>query len=178
VLLDLQKQGFNPDTSVIDGASGLKAGYEEALPKVLLIFDHFHITKDGKDVVRYLKNIKESDLTTAIKLSNQRDKAKTPESKRSITLQLKKATSTYEGSEQLYQDLELLAEWFQYDVLQFASVPPAEREELYDFIIEELQLRAHKNDRVQKFLNSLIYQRTSLMKAIYNLDSKLVAIKA
>ena len=67
-LLDLQDQGFNPETSVIDGATGLKAGYEAALPNTSLLFDHFHIIQDAKALLRHLKHQYESALTHVIKL--------------------------------------------------------------------------------------------------------------
>ena len=75
-LLDMQKQGFNPKTALIDGAKGLRSGYEQVFPDLDLQFDHFHITQKAKDTVRHLKNLKESSLTAAVKLAEQRSKAK------------------------------------------------------------------------------------------------------
>jgi hypothetical protein len=142
----------------------------------LLIFDHFHITKDGKELVRHLKNIKESHLTETLIISAKRDKAKTPPDKRKLSIALKKAVERYEASEQLHHDVDLLVGWFQYDILAFTSVMLSEREELYDFIIEEFEPRAQKNDRVYQFLKSIIHQRSSLMKAISHLEKKFETI--
>ena len=175
-LIDLQAQGFNPNIAVIDGALGLKAGYEQALPNTTLVFDHFHITQDAKDLVRYLNNHKESKLKEAIKASYRRDKAKVTTSKSTLTKALNKATAAYECADLHYQTTKTLVEWFQFDVLPFTSVPLDEREDLYGFIVQELQVIATYSHRIQTFVNSLVNQRGSLMKALQNLDTKFKAI--
>ena len=65
-LLDLGARGFQPDTNISDQASGLKKAFEYVLPNTELRFDHFHIIKASKDLVRFLKNRKESATTRAI----------------------------------------------------------------------------------------------------------------
>ncbi len=175
-LLDLQDKGFNPGTAVIDGAKGLKAGYEQALPKTSLLFDHFHIIQDAKELVRFLANTKNSTLSAVLKISGQLDKAKTDNVKKTLSIQHEQATVLSQEALKRYQDVNTLIEWFQFDVLQLASLPPKEREDLYDFIIEELQLRAEGQERIQQFLSSIIHQRKSLMIAICHLDTKLSAV--
>ena len=55
-LLDLGARGFQPDMNISDQASGLKKAFEYVLPNTELRFDHFHIIKASKDLIRYLKN--------------------------------------------------------------------------------------------------------------------------
>jgi hypothetical protein len=55
-LLDMQTQGYAPETTVLDSAKGLTKGHEEALPGTKLQYDHFHMIKDFKDCSRFLKN--------------------------------------------------------------------------------------------------------------------------
>ena len=62
--------------------------------------------------------------------------------------------------------------WYQYDVLAFASVSLKDREYLYDFIIYEFEQRAHKNAKVNSLFTSIINQRESLMKSISKLEDK------
>jgi len=168
-LLELQQQGFNPSYSIIDGAKGLKAGYEEALPDSLLLFDHFHISKDGHDLMRYLKNIRDSALTVVLEVSRKMDKAKQKGQPQRFSAKLGKANSHYKQAEHTYQTIKTLLEWYQYDVLPFASVAPAEREALYDFILAELNHFAEQK-RIRKFINSMKNQRKHLLKVIYKLD--------
>ena len=78
-LLDLQEQGFAPTFSIIDGTKSLKSGYEEALPNTTLLFDHFHISKDANDLIRYLKNSRDSALSAVLEMSKKMDKAKQQE---------------------------------------------------------------------------------------------------
>lgn len=168
-LLNLQKQGFAPIFSIIDGAKGLRSGYEEALPDTILLFDHFHVSKDANDLIRYLKNKRDSALTTALEVSKKMDKAKQQGQSQRMAAKLGKANAHYQHAEHMYQTIKTLLEWYQYDVLPFTSVAPAEREALYDFILAELgQFTAQ--ERVRKMMTSMLNQRSHLLKVIYQLD--------
>ena len=75
-LLDLIEQGFQPEVNISDLASGMKSAFEEVLPDTEHRFDHFHLIKACKDLVRYLKNKRESAITRQIKLLKRMEKAK------------------------------------------------------------------------------------------------------
>jgi hypothetical protein len=55
-LLELVDQGFDPDATVADAGSGLRAGQALALPEVPCRGDIFHVLRDLEQVVGYLAN--------------------------------------------------------------------------------------------------------------------------
>ena len=55
-LLDLVKQGFNPEATVADAGSGLRAGQAQALPNVPCQGDVFHVIRDLETGVSFLEN--------------------------------------------------------------------------------------------------------------------------
>ncbi len=175
-LLDLQKQNFNPAYATMDAGTGLSAGYELAMPETTVLLDHFHIMYKTTQTVRYLKNKKESSMSYAVDISCRLDKAKTESDQVELKAKLEAAEDKSAQAEQLYSDIKTIAGWFQYDVLQFPSIKPSDREDLYDFIIESLEERSSLSHRIKKLLTAIINQRALLMQSIYLLNDKLSAI--
>ncbi|KZL20180.1 hypothetical protein [Pseudovibrio sp. Ad37] len=62
-LLALIEQGFDPDVNISDHGSGMVCAFKQILPDTDHRFDHFHLIKACKELVRYLKNNKKSSLT-------------------------------------------------------------------------------------------------------------------
>ncbi len=56
LLLDLVKQGFDPDANVADFGSGFRAGHKVALPDVPCRGDVFHALYNLGPLVRFLEN--------------------------------------------------------------------------------------------------------------------------
>ena len=74
--MDLVEQGFQPEVNISDLALGMKSAFKEVLPDTEHRFDHFHLIKAIKDLVRYLKNRRASAITHQIELLEQMEKAK------------------------------------------------------------------------------------------------------
>ena len=55
-LLELVDRGFDPEATVADAGSGLRAGQALALPEVPCRGDLFHVLRDLEQVVAYLEN--------------------------------------------------------------------------------------------------------------------------
>ena len=55
-LLELVDQGFNPQATIADAGSSLRAGQAQALPNVPCRGDIFHIVRDLEIVVSFLEN--------------------------------------------------------------------------------------------------------------------------
>ena len=53
-LLDVKEQGFDPDYTIADGGSGLRAGHKAAMPEVPCHGDVFHIQQQFEQVVNGL----------------------------------------------------------------------------------------------------------------------------
>ena len=67
-ILELQEQGYEPATTLMDSAKGLIKSHEEFMPNTVRRHDHFHMIKDLKDCSRFLKNKEASTVTVTLKL--------------------------------------------------------------------------------------------------------------
>jgi hypothetical protein len=65
-LLDIIEQGYSPELNISDHASGMKKAFEDNLPDTALRYDHFHLLKAMNELLRFLKNRKQSALTAAL----------------------------------------------------------------------------------------------------------------
>src|SRR4029453_8257269 len=74
-LLELVDQGFDPEATVADAGSGLRAGQALALPEVPCRGDLFHILRDLEQVVSYLENRAYGALEATERRRRQRDGA-------------------------------------------------------------------------------------------------------
>ncbi len=81
-LLELVDQGFNPEATVADAGTSLRAGQAEALPKVPCQGDVFHIVCDLKKVVGFLENRAYGALETTEKCERRRDRLRRPTKRR------------------------------------------------------------------------------------------------
>ena len=170
-LLEMNDRGFQPDINISDQASGLKKAFEEVLPRTELRFDHFHIIKASKELIRFLKNRKESATTQAIVLYSRIEKAEKSGKDHRLSDSLAMANKTMAAAEMRYERVDILCTWLQYDVLQLPSSCPAEREILFDFIVDEL-LAVADEPRIQTYVRSLINQKEDLLAVAYSLDRK------
>ena len=170
-LLDMVDRGFQPDINISDQASGIKKAFEDVFPNTELRFDHFHIIKATKDLLRFLKNRKKSAATKAINLYLRMDKARMKGKGQRLSARLVSANNAMVTAEMLYEHVDILCTWLQYDVLQLPGSCPADREELFDFIVDQLQSVADE-PRIQTYVRSLINQKSDLLAVAHSLDGK------
>lgn len=137
-LLDLQAQGYAPDTTLMDSAKGLIKGHEEILPNTARRLDHFHLIKDLKDCSRFLKNQEASAITKALHLQHKADKARNEADKKHYSDAVLNALDEVSEFEVNRQTFNLLCQWLQHDVLQLPGHDPYHRAVLYDFILREM----------------------------------------
>ena len=111
-------------------------------------------------------------MTAAIMLFERsdrlRDKGKdTPELAEQITA----ATAAACDANTLYEQVNILCTWLQYDVLQHASFNPEDRDHLYNFIVEELAFLRDQHSQIDSFVRSLIFQKERLLSVSHTLNS-------
>ena len=146
------------------------------LPETELRFDHFHIIKASKDLVRVLKNRKASATTGVITLYERMEKAQEKGKDHCLLSdQLAMANTTLAAPAVLHERVDILCTWLQYDVLQLPSGCPADQETLFDFIVEELLVVAEE-PRIQTYVRSLINQKKDLLAVAQCLDKKFQGI--
>ena len=171
-LLDLINQGFNPAVNISDQGQGMKRAFQDVLPDTEHRFDHFHMIKALKDIVRYLKNQKESALTQHIRLDAKMERAKVKSQGQTLSTKLFQARRYAAKTEALYRHVSTLCSWLQHDILQLPGHNPDEREMLFDFILEELWRVASESHRIEALATSLTHQKSNLLAVSHALNGE------
>ena len=170
-LLDMIERGFQPAINISDQAAGLKKAFEDHLPKTTLRFDHFHLIKASKDLIRFLKNRKDTATTQAVALYERKDRADKRGTAHDLDELLRAANAAMAAADSLHELVDSLCTWLQYDVLQLPGSCPADREDLFDFIVDELRSITDE-PRIQTHVRSLIYQKDDLLAVAHSLDGQ------
>ncbi len=179
-LLDLVDQGFDPEATVADAGSGLRAGQAQALPNVPCRGDVFHILRDLESLVSYLENRAYGALETSNHRERQRDRQRRhdgrgrAQSAQSAAQHLRRARAASDDAVALADEVALLVDWLRYDILTVAGPCYADRCALYDFVVAELRARAPKcAHRLEPICRSLQNQRDDLLAFARRLDEDL-----
>ena len=160
-LLDVMEQGFDPDYTIADGGSGLRAGQKTVMSAVPYHGDVFHIQQQFEQVSNGL--IRRIQRGPARLLKQARQMASTS-LKDIVAQKLLSQQVLAERQEQaliyLAQDVKTLLGWFSHYVLALAGPPLAVRLELFDFIVSELYQREDEHyPAIQKLRKALRNQR-------------------
>src|SRR4029077_13898996 len=99
-LLDLVDQGFNPEATVADAGSSLRAGQVQALPNVPCQGDIFHIIRDLETLASFLENRAYGALETSEHRERQRNRLRRPVKRR-------RAKSAHSAAQHLHRALAL-----------------------------------------------------------------------
>ena len=177
-LLDVMEQGFEPDYTIADGGSGLRAGQKAVMPKVSCHGDVFHIQQQFEQVANGLARQAQGATTRRIKLAQTIAQAELAgKMTQKLTIQQVQAKRREQGLVARAQDVKILCQWFAHDVLALAGPALAVRQELYGFIVAELKQRAGKlYPGIRKLRKALHNQRDQLLSFATVLDQKLAAI--
>ena len=177
-LLDMMEQGFEPDYTIADGGSGLRASQKAVMPKTPCHGDVFHIQQQFEQVANGLVRQAQGATTRRIKLEQKIAQAKlTGSMTQKLTIQQVKANRQERGLVARARDIKILLHWFEHDVMALAGPDLAERQELFDFIEAELQQRAGKQyPTIRKLRKALHNQRDQLLAFAGVLDQKLAMI--
>ena len=177
-LLDAMAQGFDPDYIIADGGSGLRAGQKAAMLETPCHGDVFHIQQQFEQVANGLARQAQGATTHRIKLEQTIAKAlRTNSMTRQLTIQQVQANRREAGLVARARDVKILCQWFSHDVMTLAGPDLAVRQELFDFIVIELQQRAGKQyPTIRKLRKALHNQRDQLLAFASVLDQKLEAI--
>lgn len=177
-LLDMIEQGFDPDYTIADGGSGLRAGQKAVMPETPCHGDIFHIQQQFEQVANSLSRQAQGATTRRIKLEQKIDKARLigPAPKK-LTSQLVHAKRQEQELIGLSKDIKTLLHWMFHDVLELAGPSLTVRQELFDFIVTELQQRENKKyPALRKLRKALYNQRDDLLAFAGVLDQKLAQI--
>jgi hypothetical protein len=177
-LLDLRKRGLNPDAVIGDAGSGLRAGLKQALPEVPFRGDVFHAIRDFQDVARLL----EQGAYKAIKKCTELESKIATRQYRGLPTRSLGATLMHARKKQaqaieLCDDIACLADWFCWDVLSLAGPCLADRRQLYDFIVAELEARASQAKHlIVPLVTYLKNQRDNLLDFAGQIDREIITL--
>jgi transposase-like protein len=179
-LLELVDQGFDPEATVADAGSGLRAGQALALPTVPCRGDLFHILRDLEQVVGYLENraygaLEDTERRRRQLASAQRQDGRgRAKSVPSAAQFLRRSRATSDAAVALSDEVALLIGWLRHDVLAVAGPCSADRRALYDFVVAELKSRASRcPHRLGPICRQLENQRDDLLAFAHVLDEEL-----
>ena len=176
-LLDLSEQGLNPDYTIADAGKGLRAGQAVAWPDLPCHGDVFHIQHQCEQLAFFLARRAAGATSRREKLEAQMERAKKQRRGNTISKKLTLARQTEKKNIQLAADVEILTDWLNQDVLALAGPPLKERQELFNFIVEELRLRESLcSHRIRPVRTALSNQQHDLLAFAQILDEKLADI--
>jgi len=179
-LLDLQDQGFQPESTVADAGKGIRAGQALAMPEVPCRGDVFHALQTVQSLVTFLEN--RAYATVAATTDLQRKKARLQWRGRptqGVAVKLGHARREEAQAVALADDAATLLKWLREDVLSLAGPDHATRRELFDFLVAELRSREPLcSHRIGPVVRALANQRDDLLAFAVQLDQDLAVLAA
>jgi hypothetical protein len=178
-LLELVDRGFAPKATVADFGAGLRAGQEEALPKVPCRGDVFHALYTIGPLARYLENRAYEAIDARSKLERKQATAQRRRGRKdqSLAMKLSLARSAEAKAIALADEVALLTRWLQHDILSVAGPEYAVRRDLLDFVVAELKARESAcSHRIKPVRTMLENQRGNLLAFAVELDRDLTTL--
>src|ERR1700692_2101053 len=176
-LLDLQARGLNPDYTIADAGTGLRAVQKLAWPGTPCHGDVFHIHQQFETLVniwaRIASGVRSAREALEARLANPRRRCQD----HLLVAELVALRQLEARSSERADDLRTLAQWLERDILSLAGPKGAARQDLFAFLVHELhQTEAESPSRIGTMRVALQDQRDDLLDFARVLDDKLAAI--
>jgi hypothetical protein len=178
-LLELQDRGFDPEATIADFGSGLRAGHALALPQTLCRGDVFHALQEVLRVVTAMDNRAYQAIDTCTKLERKSAAHHRRKGRANLcySQKLRHARPAEAQAIALADEVTLLYRWLRADILQVNGLSHAARRDLYDFVVQELRMRAPQcAHRLEPLLTFLANQRDGLLAFAVQLDQDLAQL--
>jgi len=176
-LLDAAEQGLRPDYTIADAGQGLRAGQKAAWGNTPCHGDVFHIQRQCEDLATTLSRLATGTTSRRKTLQAQTTRAGQRGPDHEFAAHLERARQAETQAHQLARDIRTLVQWLSHDVLALAGPALATRQELFDFVVEELAAREPEDTRrIRPVRIALQNQRDDLLAFVGVLDAKLAAI--
>lgn len=149
-LLELQDRGFQPDATIADFGSGLRAGQELAMPTTSCRGDVFHALQDLTSALGAVEHraYQAMDTYNDLQRKQARHQWRQGRADPKLTNKLTHARLGESQAVAMAEDVAVLVRWLRYDVLAVAGPAAADRRLLYDFVVSELRARAAAGPQV------------------------------
>jgi len=176
-LLDLQKQGLNPERFFGDNADAIRSAQKYVYPFIPYDLDNFHIIQDLMSMRRYFRNRLKSTITTCKILQGKVDDNMLTKKNETFHTHLSEAQQHRDKIKILSRTIDTLVSWMQHDVLNMPGLAPEARSEMYDFVLAELQNLAKQHPhRIKSVCTSLKNQKPFLLAFTEVLNKKFESI--
>jgi hypothetical protein len=176
-LLDAAQQGLDPDYTVADAGTGLRAGQVAAWGDKPCHGDVFHVRQQCEAVTNVLTRLAKGSASRREALELEMSAAKNGGDGRQLSARLGRARQAEVQTRHLAADVATLSGWLGHDVLSLAGPHVEERRELFDFIVAQLRLReALAPHRIRPLRVALQRQRDDVLGFARVLDGKLASI--
>jgi len=176
-LLDAAKQGLRPDYTIADAGQGLRAGQRAAWGDTPCHGDVFHIQRQCEGLANTLQHLATGATSRRKTLQAKIGRAGRREPDDELATQLVLARQTETQAHELARDIRTLTQWLRHDVLALAGPVLATRQQLFDFVVEELARRELGDlRRIRPVRVALQNQRDTLLAFAGVLDAKLADI--
>lgn len=183
-LLDLkEEQNLNPDKTIADGGPAARKGQKDAWPETPCGGDTFHALHPFGKLCNYQDN-RAIDAFKAIetfkhKVDSPRGKWKQDENRQELLKKLTVAEEIYAKAATLSDDLNTLQRWLKKDILSLRGPSHEDRQNLLEFVIEELRLREHickhRIEPVRKYLEN---HKDNLLEFVPEMEKLLAEVAA
>ena len=176
-LLELSERGLDLDYTIADGGMALRAGQRAAWGDLPCHGDVFHPEKLLHELCTFLARRVPAYTLARQKVQHRYEQIERSCQRQTLGHPLARARREEQRALTLAADVRVLTEWMEQDVLAVAGPPLAEREELYDFILTELE--RYQDDCPQRFkplLRLLRNQRPVLLAFVTVLQEKLAQV--
>ena len=177
-LLDSIDRGLAPTRTIADAGSGLRAGHQAAFgDEIPCHGDVFHIQHQCQGVANSLTRQAMGATTRRQELEQKMVMAKQKGQGHRRSKQLTLARQHEVSAISLARDVKTLIGWLNHDVLELAGPALAERQELYDFVVAELQRREGLGGKKVRVLRKALQnQRDDIIGFAQVLDDMLTDI--
>lgn len=177
-VLDAVDQGLDPERTIADFGTGLRAGHTEVFgDEVPCHGDVFHLQHQCQGVVNSLNRQAMGATTQRQTLEQEMEKAKQRGQGNRLSTKLTQARQAESIAIGFARDVKTLIQWLNHDVLELAGPVLIERQELYNFVVAELRLREGiGRKKIKTLRKALQNQRDDILGFAQVLDDKLAAI--
>jgi hypothetical protein len=172
-LWDLELLNFKATRIIADDGDGLTNGHQLAFPETPLDLDNFHTSRDLMDMRRYFRNKLRSSTSKRIVFEEKMEKAKTKKQGGKYSWKLLSAQQEEATHKTRSTTIDTLISWMEHDVLNIAGLDIEVRKEIFDFIVDELEvLAAEHPHRIQEMCDKLRRRRDKLLAYVSVLNTK------
>ena len=173
-LLELRARGLDPDYTIADGGTALRAGQRAAWGDLPCHGDVFHAEMLLHDLCRFLDRRVPTYTAAREKLQRRYEQIERSCQRQTLGHPLARARREEQRAVTVAAEVRILTEWMERDVLAVAGPALAEREELYDFILTELErYQSDCPQRIKPVVRQLRKQRAALLAFVTVLQEKL-----